>query len=252
MKKVKLWKILLLGLFLYILYLIGITVWHYSTYTYKSYLKDEFHVKSNSSNSLGISDFVMNDDLKIKNRNDAFLYSLEFYKRDSSLVRTNTIYRSISKKDIFSDSLEYGLAIYSFGIKRDFSLKMIKNKMQNKDWYMIHSLGDSELFSYEINKKMGLKGNLEINSLEYYYEGDIIKELDSLNGRIKTILLKPKIFEIGFNNNQIRKLQVKPAEAKQPLSVSFYQKENKLFVIFLSSEKNKITENLINEFIVFE
>lgn len=249
MKKV-LGKLILLATFIYILYLTGITIWFYSAYFDEMYLKDEFNVGSGS-----LSDFYSGDHnnnlLNLLKRKDAFLYSFEYYKKDSSLVKTSMLYNSRTKSDVYNDSLEYGIVIYSFKINKDFKLNQVNTRMIKTDWYFIHSMGSANLFSYKVKQKMGLKGNLTLNSMEFYYEGEIVKEKDTLNGRLKTILIKPEVFEVGFNNERKRMIYVKPEEEKQPLHLSFYEKDDMLFVIFLSSAKNKITENSINEFILF-
>lgn len=251
MKK-KIWKIFLLGAFIYVLYMIGVAVW-YHTHNYSiTYLKDEFNVGSGSS----LSDFYLadnnNDLLNLVKRKDAFLYSFEYFKKDSSLVKTSMTYNNVTMKNRYDDYMEYGMSIYQFKKEEKFKLNSTKKALKNVNWYTIYGFSPSDLSSYRVDNILGLKGNLEINSLEYFYEGNIIDEKDSLNGRLKNILIDPESFEIGFNNDQKRKIYIEPTEEKQPLSVSFYQKEDMIFVIFLSSAKNKITENSINEFIVFE
>lgn len=249
MKKKKIWKIGLILFLLYFLYLLSITAINHFTYYNIIYLKDEFRVQSESVSDFKLIDY---DLLNIKKRKDAFSYVLEYYKKDSSLVKANFIYNNISKKDILNKDSEYGIGIYLFKMKNKFSLNLVQRNLKNYNWDNGHQLGYANLFSYEVNKRLGMKGGLEINSLEYYYEGNIINENDSLNGRLKTILIYPKIFEIGFDNERKRMIYVEPTKANQPLSVSFYQKENYIFIIFLSSIDNKISENSIKEFIHFK
>lgn len=249
MKKLKFWKIGFILFLLYFLYLISITAINHFTYYNVIYLKDGFRVQSESVNDFKLIDF---DLLNINKREDAFSYLLEYYKKDSSLVKANFIYNSISKTDILNKDSEYGIGIYLFKKKKKFSLNQVQSNLKNCNWDNGHQLGYANLFSYEVNKRLGMKGNLEINSLQYYYKGTVISEKDTLNGRLKTILIYPKIFEIGFDNEDKRMIYVEPTKEKQPLSISFFEKGNNLFIIFLSSTKNKITENSIWEFIQFE
>lgn len=244
MKRVK--KIILILVVLYILHTLFIGACYYIIYSHDAYVKNEYFDGSERQDASIYNDLVS----VVKKNND--LTSVVEQTNDNKLVKTSlNYYKFNSDKSKIIES--YGICIYKFTLNEQFHLTQVNNKL-DVNWYeyFIYNMGSGAASSYSVKQAPWLKGDLKINSLEYYYEGDLINKKDSLNGRLKTILIKPESFEIGFNNDHKRMIYIEPTESNQPLSVTFYQKEDMMFLIFFSSEKSKITEESINEFIVFE
>src|SRR5690606_36244850 len=218
---------------------------YYITYSHNSYFYNEYFDGSERKQASAYKSLVS----IIKRSND--LIGVVEQINDNKLVKTSlTYYKFNSDKSKVIES--YGICIYMFKLNGFHLNHMDKELRMNWHEHLIYDIGSGGVPNYDVKQRLGLEGNLKISSLEYYYEGNVIIEKDSLGGRLKTILLKPDKFEIGFNKDRERKIYINPIEEKQPLSVSFYQSGNKLFVIFLSSENNKITENSIDKFIVFD
>lgn len=134
------------------------------------------------------------------------------------------------------------MEIYNFDLNQGFSLSQSDKSLDLNWWNYIF---------YGYDKFLFMKSGLKINSLEYYFKGEMVSEKDSLDGRLQTFVVKPdSYFEIGFNNDLKTMINIDANDT--PLSVTFYQKNNILFLITLRSNQQEITSNTIENYIYFE